>query len=631
MEPWASPSAARGPGAIPAPNATQVVAPPEATSPASSYIGHEPIAEESPAPSLGTLGVVNMNPPPVPEFGDGSPESSISGLEVIQSERPAKPIVGGTLLVTRDQQLAVVADVDRDQVYVVDLAAGALASTIRLRADDEPARLVADSAGNVYVALRRGGAVASIDPHAGILLERHDVCPAPRGLALDPLNGELVVACYSGQLMRLNESGEVTWQVQLPNDLRDVVASGEHYYVSRLKTAELLEVERTTGSHVTLRPETIYPDAGSPVNDDGSFPTAPGVHEPRVLRRLLSGSDSQLLLFHQKANRARLENAYYATAGSVGGVTGGVLTQFNLTTRSFEAPSFLTIGQFLDVALSPDGTRVAVFDLGLHDTRIVEWDGGPSAQVDYSDLSIESLPGQASALSYTADGQLLVQFREPAALRIGEVNVALSDDSRWDTGHVIFHASTLRGVACVSCHPEAGEDGVSWDFATVGLRQTQALAGGIMDTAPLHWGGELDTVRSLMLDTYTSRMGGQTPSASQAMAVGMWLDSVRLPPQPSADPHLVSAGRGVFERFGCQACHSGEKLTDNLNHDVGTRGSLQTPTLIGLRHSAPYMHDGCAPTLRERFDEACGGSAHGDLALAASEDIDLLVAYLESL
>src|SRR5690606_35494883 len=128
------------------------------------------------------------------------------------------------------------------------------------------------------------------------------------GVALDHGSGELLVACYSGQLVRLDDSGRVTWQVQLPNDLRDVVATGEHYYVSRLKTAELLQVEPTTRAFVTLRPETIFPDITHRLNEDGSYPTFPGVHEPRVLRRLLIGADSQLVLFHQKANRARLEN-----------------------------------------------------------------------------------------------------------------------------------------------------------------------------------------------------------------------------------------------------------------------------------------------------------------------------------
>ncbi len=45
------------------------------------------------------------------------------------------------------------------------------------------------------------------------------------------------------------------------------------------------------------------------------------------------------------------------------------------------------------------------------------------------------------------------------------------------------------------------------------------------------------------------------------------------------------------------------------------------------------MHDGCAPTLHDRFtNTACGGGdKHGKTSHLAPEQIDDLVAYLESL
>jgi hypothetical protein len=43
------------------------------------------------------------------------------------------------------------------------------------------------------------------------------------------------------------------------------------------------------------------------------------------------------------------------------------------------------------------------------------------------------------------------------------------------------------------------------------------------------------------------------------------------------------------------------------------------------------MHDGCAPTLSARFDPACGGTAHGELAGLDDAGRADLVAYLESL
>ena len=43
------------------------------------------------------------------------------------------------------------------------------------------------------------------------------------------------------------------------------------------------------------------------------------------------------------------------------------------------------------------------------------------------------------------------------------------------------------------------------------------------------------------------------------------------------------------------------------------------------------MHDGCAATLRDRFNPACGGDRHGVTAQLISGQIDDLVAYLSSL
>jgi hypothetical protein len=43
------------------------------------------------------------------------------------------------------------------------------------------------------------------------------------------------------------------------------------------------------------------------------------------------------------------------------------------------------------------------------------------------------------------------------------------------------------------------------------------------------------------------------------------------------------------------------------------------------------MHDGCATTLRDRFDPTCGGAQHGSTAGLSSGQIDDLIAFLGSL
>ena len=91
---------------------------------------------------------------------------------------------------------------------------------------------------------------------------------------------------------------------------------------------------------------------------------------------------------------------------------------------------------------------------------------------------------------------------------------------------------------------------------------------------------------------------------------------------------------GVFEdaEVGCASCHSGPHFTNNQNANVGTGKVFQVPSLLGLAARAPYLHNGCAATLRDRFNPACGGGdLHGQTSQLTTGQIDDLVAYLSSL
>ncbi|HVR21266.1 MAG TPA: hypothetical protein VMS65_16245, partial [Polyangiaceae bacterium] len=82
----------------------------------------------------------------------------------VVAEKKPPAISGGTLLVLRSGALAVASDPERDAIVVADLGSGTVRGTIALEAGDEPGRLVEDATGRVHVALRRGGAVVTVDP-----------------------------------------------------------------------------------------------------------------------------------------------------------------------------------------------------------------------------------------------------------------------------------------------------------------------------------------------------------------------------------------------------------------------------------------------------------------------------------
>jgi cytochrome c len=138
-----------------------------------------------------------------------------------------------------------------------------------------------------------------------------------------------------------------------------------------------------------------------------------------------------------------------------------------------------------------------------------------------------------------------------------------------------------------------------------------------------------------MGEVFTERMGGPQQSPRRVLATALWVDSLPLlPASPVADASAVEHGKALFEdaTVGCASCHSGPRLTNNASVDVGTGGVFQVPSLRGVSARAPYMHNGCAATLIDRFYSGCGGdSRHGDLSKLSSGDISDLVSYLETL
>ncbi|MCC6875936.1 MAG: hypothetical protein IT378_16635, partial [Sandaracinaceae bacterium] len=158
--------------------------------------------------------------------------------------RAAVPITGGTLRIARDGRTAAVSDPDRDRVWLVDLESFAVRAEIALEPGDEPGRITEDRGGRFHVALRRGGAIATIDSASARLWSRRSVCSAPRGIDYDAQKDALHVACADGKLVTIGVLDPTPSRaLYLEPDLRDVIAHEERLFVSRLRSAELLELD----------------------------------------------------------------------------------------------------------------------------------------------------------------------------------------------------------------------------------------------------------------------------------------------------------------------------------------------------------------------------------------------------
>jgi hypothetical protein len=552
-----------------------------------------------------------------------------------------------------------VSDPDRDQVHLVDTAAAALLGTLQLEAGSQPARLAFDGADRGWVVLRAAGSIVEFSLGTMAEVQRHESCAEPWGVAYDSVRDALVVACRGGQLVRISATG-LPELYQLPHtDLRDVVVEGDRYLVSRFKTAQVMILDAESAKfHDVLAPRGVNN------NILGNL-------APSTLFKLQQLPDGRVVMQHQRANRGQLVAVYYGPATCTPGVVQSMVSVVDAPDPAQETdPSVVTargdggadpvpavyVPQTRNVLryTAPDRERItdfavddsasqyaAITDTGP--TSLVRWqpfnsmdDGDcPQAAAAASDLTVA---GQAAAVSFISDGALAIQLREPATIQVWrnstlDSSIVLSDSSVEDLGHYVFHARSASGLACSSCHPEGGDDGNIWDFQIIGKRRTQPLWGGLLGMAPYHWGGEHATLDDVLNDTLRTRMRGLenfTVPETVAQRLGGWLDSLPSPPAPILAAESLLRGRTAFEKAECMTCHAGGLFTDNQIHDVGTGGSFKTPSLVGLRTKAPLMHNGCAPTIADRFTP-CGGVSHGNVAALDEVELADLIVYLQSL
>ncbi|MBX3246318.1 MAG: c-type cytochrome [Myxococcales bacterium] len=194
-----------------------------------------------------------------------------------------------------------------------------------------------------------------------------------------------------------------------------------------------------------------------------------------------------------------------------------------------------------------------------------------------------------------------------------------------DVGHALFHDVPSSGVACASCHPEGRDDGLTWDFGE-GPRRTHSLVGGISSTAPFHWRGEIRSLAQVMTDTFERQMGGHRVSDAEVDALGAWLDA--LPAIATAsDAAAATRGAEVFDQAGCAVCHAGP-LGTRREAAVVDAEMLQVPLLTGVGQRAPYLHDGCAPTLHAVLVGCAGRAPHPGVEALHEAEREDLIAFL---
>ncbi|MFI5309438.1 MAG: hypothetical protein ACHQ53_18930, partial [Polyangiales bacterium] len=283
-------------------------------------------------------------------------------------------------------------------------------------------------------------------------------------------------------------------------------------------------------------------------------------------------------------------------------------------------------------AAEPD--VIDLYDTPLHAPHgLCElWDGtlvvaSPSAGA-LGLVSFDHAPAHVLRLA-PDDDYLRQHAREALARRLGEHG---------------FYEATRSGISCQSCHMHADSDEAGHNLGTHRLLPTLSVR-GLLGTAPYLRDGSFSSIGALDHVAQTLYRGYLRRVPGRAQTLDAFVSSLpRRRPLREAAPDLARVRRGlqVFSRAGCTTCHAfpafthlGQQLVRSVFPERGARlpadEVLDTPSLLSVAASPPYLSDGSARTLEAVLTEHNRSNRHGDTArLSRTERADL-VAFLESL
>jgi YVTN family beta-propeller protein len=492
---------------------------------------------------------------------------------------------------------------------------------------DEPYGVVSNAAGDrVFVTLSYPGQVVEIDAKSHALLRTMQAGPFARGIAIAPNDTRAYITeFYTGNVVALDlATGQVAdrWNGLSSDNLARQITlhpTRNKAYFSHIRSA----VERAHGEG------SIFP--------------------------YVSVLDTQPATSEKQKRRKRIPMDSFV----------GV----HVTANPWE------------VAISPDGKRFFSLFSGTNDLYACD-----VLDDDYREIKYRKtlkLGDNPRAVRVSPDGETFYVYN---ALDFNVVaydvkslqqrtTIAVTDNPMSDdalAGKRLFYSAlqpmaSRRWIACSSCHVDGESDGRTWQNPE-GLRDTPSLA-GLAWTHPLHWSADRDEVQDfentirgqlmqgegLIRNEVHPDLGASNKGLSNKLdALAVYSNSHKAILSPHAKGGLNDSAQRGRELFfsastGCATCHSGPYFTDStprdvaLRHDVGTGppaiadpsekmgSAYDTPTLIGVYKTAPYLHQGKAATLADVLTTYNREDRHGKTSHLASDQINDLVEFLRAL
>jgi YVTN family beta-propeller protein len=572
--------------------------------------------------------------------------------------------------VSPDGSLLLAANADNASVTVVDLKAGKALREIKVGREPQGVTWIGNGP-LAAVTCYRDDRVVIFDAHAGRVLARLPVAAEPYGIVSDRLGKRAWVTHeYPGIISEIDLAArKVVRQMKAGDFVRGLALSPDEkrLYVTEFYTGILRAVDLASGKVAdSWKGHTTDNVCRNVV----LHPRRPKAYLPHIRSRIsiVDGSGSifpQLSICDLRPG------------------TGKRRTSFALDT--FNGVYIVT--NVWEAAISPDGKRIYTIYAGTNDMNISTVLDDDYAEIDRVGFAVR-VGQNPRAVRVSPDGKQVyiynaldfaVSIHDAATMRrLSTVKVCSPPKTpEWVRGKILFNTanppmSSRRWVACSSCHPDGHSDCRVWHNPE-GMRKTVSLF-GVAHTHPLHWSGDRDEVQDFEYTIRSPLMAGRgllpgtlklkrgfervelkekTSGRSKDLdALAVYCNSFdfRLSPHILAPGKLTLAaerGKRLFfsKEVGCASCHSGPYYTDsNLKtlprHNVGTGRDdpsekmgpeYDTPTLLGIYRTAPYLHHGKAKTLRDVLTTCNKDDRHGRTSQLKSAEIDDLVDFLKSL
>ncbi len=333
------------------------------------------------------------------------------------------------------------------------------------------------------------------------------------------------------------------------------------------------------------------------------------------------------------------------------------------------------------VVCTPGGRHICVTHAGTHEVSVIDYHGlieklsSPAKRsVPVSqDLSFLyglrkrlKLPGKgprviisSGSSAYISEyfSDSIVQIEFDGRPRIREVFTLSSSGEMTPerTGHLLFNDAALcfqQWQSCASCHPDGRADGLNWDLLNDGIgnpKNTLSLL--LAHRTPPAMSTRVRANAEAAVRAGIRHIQFADRPEEDAQALDAWLKSMKAVASPILNNGRLSRaaenGKLIFNRedVGCARCHPEPLFTDLKSYDVGTHSAsdfvssaegkrvpqieFDTPTLVEIWRTAPYLHDGRYATLEDLIRKGRHG-LDSSLYLHEHEAQDL-IEYLLSL